>query len=205
MDSRMILNILMVLAILAWLAQLYWVYQTAQREQRDWVHDVSGAAPFFVAALPVAQRYPGAVDRVADFFATVFKGGGEHADAATRVPARLLISGEQKPLTQPRVRLGRYPNNEIVLDHSTVSAYHAEIILRPDGRHEIVDRESRNGTRVNGALVRSQILKDGDLITLGAASLHYLSEAAADREAPVSGPYNEARLPQDEYEQYGEE
>ena len=73
-----------------------------------------------------------------------------------------------------------------MLDHSTASAYLAEII-QPHGRHEIVDRESRNGTRVNGALVRSQVLKDGDLITLGASSLHYLSDSTADAESTALG------------------
>jgi pSer/pThr/pTyr-binding forkhead associated (FHA) protein len=92
--------------------------------------------------------------------------------------ARLLIEGSEFPLTLPRTRMGRYPNNEVVIDHPTVSAYHAEIIRRPDNRHEIVDRESRNGTRVNGALIRSQILKDGDLITLGGSTLHYLNSPA---------------------------
>jgi hypothetical protein len=204
MDGQLLLNIVMVLAILVWFGELYWIRQMAQQERRDWVHDVSGAAPFFVAALPVYNSRPGAVDRVAGWLEVVFKGGGGDA-GPTGAPARLLISGEQKPLTQPRIRLGRYPNNEIVLDHSTVSAYHAEIILRPDGRHEIVDRESRNGTRVNGALVRSQILKDGDLVTLGAASLHYLSDAGADREAAGIGAGRPGRADEPEYEAYDEE
>jgi hypothetical protein len=205
MDGQMILNIVLVLAILVWFAELYWIRQMAEQERRDWVHDVSGAAPFFVAAAPVARYAPGWVDWVADKLEVVFKGGGA-GGSPSGVPARLLISGEQKPLTQPRIRLGRYPNNEIVLDHSTVSAYHAEIILRPDGRHEVVDRESRNGTRVNGALVRSQILKDGDLITLGAASLHYLSEASADREAAgVGGAYHAEAQRHDDYDQYADE
>lgn len=193
MDALLAFRLLLVVLLLVWIVELYLLYQNSVADHGDPVHTLSGAAIFFVAALPVARSKPEWVDSVAGALERgtgVFKGnGGGRPAGATRAPARLLISGEQKPLNQPRVRMGRYPNNEIVLDHSTVSAYHAEIIQRPDGRHEIVDRESRNGTRVNGALVRSQVLKDGDLITLGGASLHYLSDSTADAEATALGGY----------------
>ncbi|RIK46074.1 MAG: hypothetical protein DCC58_04410 [Chloroflexi bacterium] len=190
MDGQLVLNVVVFLAVLAWLGQLLWLYRMAERENADPIHVVSGAAPFFVFAAPVAMFRPSAVDFFGNIWATVVS-RRPREEEPPGIPARLLISGEQKPLTLPRVRIGRYPNNEIVLDHSTVSAYHAEIILRPDGRHEIIDRESRNGTRVNGALVRSQVLKDGDLITLGAASLHYLSESAADPDIAPLGGYSQ--------------
>jgi hypothetical protein len=188
MDALLAFRLLLVLALLVWAVELFLLYQNSVAEHSDPFHTLSGAAIFFVAALPVARSKPQWVDGVAGALERVFHGGGGGGTAAqNRAPARLLINGEQKPLNQPRVRMGRYPNNEIVLDHSTVSAYHAEIIQRPDGRHEIVDRESRNGTRVNGALIRSQVLKDGDLITLGASSLHYLSDSTADAESTAIG------------------
>lgn len=189
MDGQLVLNVVVVIAVLVWIGELVWLFRMAQQQNEDPFHVVSGAAVFFVAAAPLALMSPSIVDRVGGFWETVFS-RRPHEEERPSVPARLLISGEQKPLLAPRVRIGRYPNNEIVLEHSTVSAYHAEIIQRPDGRHEIIDRESRNGTRVNGALVRSQILKDGDLITLGAASLHYLSESFADTEAAPLGGYS---------------
>ena len=191
MDALQLFRLLLVALLVVWLVELYLLYRDSVAEQVDPIHTLSGAAIFFVAAMPVARAKPQWVDGVAGALergAGVFRGGGGGGGSTQlRSPARLLINGEQKPLNQPRVRLGRYPNNEIVLDHSTVSAYHAEIIQRPDGRHEIVDRESRNGTRVNGALVRAQVLKDGDLITLGASSLHYLSDSTADAESTALG------------------
>jgi hypothetical protein len=191
MDGLLIFRLFLVLLLLVWIVELYLLYQNSVAERVDPVHTLSGAAIFFVAALPVARSKPQWVDGVAGVLergaSSLRGGGGGRAATSNRAPARLLINGEQKPLNQPRVRLGRYPNNEVVLDHSTVSAYHAEIIQRPDGKHEIVDRESRNGTRVNGALVRSQVLKDGDLITLGATSMHYLSDSSSDAEAAALG------------------
>ncbi len=80
------------------------------------------------------------------------------------------------------MRIGRFPNNDLVLDHPTVSSYHAEIVTRPDGRHELIDRESRNGSRINGAPVRMAILREGDEITLGAVTLRYVLRPGSERE-----------------------
>jgi len=183
-----------VLLGILWLAQLIYLYWDAQNRRADPIRTVSGAAIFFVFAAPVAVLSPGTVDSVGRFWERLSApieralGGGPRSNPGSHTPARLLIDGDAKPLMIQRVRLGRYPNNEVVLDHSTVSAYHAEIIQRPDGRHEIVDRESRNGTRVNGALIRNQVLRDGDLITLGAASMHYLGESSS---APAAEPFDD--------------
>jgi hypothetical protein len=192
MTAQNIFTIVVVLLLVVWLVQLFLLWVVAKKEGNDPVRVVSGAAIFFPISFPLAQIAPSVVDAVGGLFESVTnsifgsQSGGTTAppmsaagpSRATTTEARLLIEGTEFPLTLPRTRMGRYPNNEVVIDHPTVSAYHAEIIRRPDNRHEIVDRESRNGTRVNGALVRSQILKDGDLITLGGSTLHYLSSPA---------------------------
>ncbi len=187
---------MIVLALVVWLVELVWLYKMTEDERGDPVMVVSGSAPFFVGAIPIAVLAPSVVDGVGSVIEKVVNGTvgrigrGSSGQQTAAVPlssesdARLLIDGQETPITLPRTRMGRYPNNEIVIDNSTVSAYHAEIIRRPDGRHEVIDRESRNGTRVNGALIRTQVLKDGDLITLGGATLHYLN--APRYEAPVA-------------------
>ncbi len=187
MSGQTLLTVILVVAVLVWLAQLVWLFRYAEQHRADPFRVVSGAAIFFVAAAPIAMSSPGVVERVADFWIDCSEPG--HTPAAPRVPARLLINGEQLPLDQPRMRIGRYPNNEIVLDHSTVSAYHADIIERADGRHEIQDNGSRNGTRVNGDIVTSRILKEGDLITLGAASMHYLGASSRESQAAMATEY----------------
>ncbi len=168
MTAQNIFTVVVVLLVLVWLAQLFLLGMLAKNEGNDPLRVVSGAAIFFPLPLPVAQIAPDVVDSVGGFWESlnnrIFGTGGERASSpppisstgpmniATASEARLLIDGTEFPLTLPRTRMGRYPNNEVVIDHPTVSAYHAEIIRRPDNRHEIVDRESRNGTRVNGAL-----------------------------------------------------
>lgn len=212
MDGQALLTFILVLAVLVWLAELAWLYKIAQDQRLDPIRTVSGAAIFFVAAAPVARMSPSIVDRVGRVWESIFssrpKRGGMRSSrpSSSHAPARLLIDGNQKSLTIPRIRLGRYPNNEIAIDNSTVSAYHAEVVQRPDGRHEIVDLESRNGTRVNGAIVRSQVLKDGDLITLGGASMHYLAPSLSDPQVALAGADRAPdSAPQHDVEIYGTE
>ncbi|MFW6075306.1 MAG: FHA domain-containing protein [Chloroflexota bacterium] len=209
MTAQTIFTIIMAMLVLIWLAQLVLLYVAAQNQGQDPYKIVSGAAIFFPVPLPVAQIAPTLVEAIGGIWESlvngIFRGGGGSSapTAGTTGPypsqydqpqpaggsvARLLVDGQEIQLDLARTRLGRYPNNEVVIENSTVSAYHAEIIRRPDNRHEIVDRESRNGTRVNGALVRTQILKDGDLITLGGATLHYLNSPAPQQAPPE--PYD---------------
>lgn len=196
MSGLTLLTVILVVAVLIWLAQLVWLFRFAEQHRADPFRIVSGAAIFFVAAAPVAMNSPHIVERVADFWDRLF-GSRPQSVESPRVPARLLINGEQIPLDQQRMRIGRYPNNEIVLDHPTVSAYHADIVERPDGRHEIHDNGSRNGTRVNGDIVTNRPLRDGDLITLGAASMHYLGSSSRETEAAMAADY---RRREPEYE-----
>jgi pSer/pThr/pTyr-binding forkhead associated (FHA) protein len=67
------------------------------------------------------------------------------------------------------VTLGRSPHCDYVVDDRTVSARHAELRRTPDG-WELRDLGSRNGTRVNGWLVKQQRVAEGDEIALGASS-----------------------------------
>ncbi len=174
MSTQLLLSIVFLVLVVVWIVELYWVAKMADETGRDPLHFVSGAAIFFVFAAPLAIAAPGLVERVGDMWAAVVGPLDARARARQRSVPRLVMPGRTVLLEQERVRIGRYPNNDIVIDHPTVSAYHAELVRRPDGRYELIDRESRNGTRINGTPVRQAILKDGDQITLGAITVHYL-------------------------------
>ena len=64
-------------------------------------------------------------------------------------------------------RIGRDPDNEIVVDDLLVSRFHAELRARPDGSHELVDLGSRNGTFVNGRMVERAAMQELDIVTVG--------------------------------------
>ncbi|MEZ4599575.1 MAG: FHA domain-containing protein [Syntrophotaleaceae bacterium] len=62
-----------------------------------------------------------------------------------------------------RISVGRAPGNNLVLNTSTISSKHAEILVS-DGALELVDLGSTNGTFVNGRKIGRQVLQNGDLI-----------------------------------------
>jgi ABC-type multidrug transport system ATPase subunit/pSer/pThr/pTyr-binding forkhead associated (FHA) protein len=76
-------------------------------------------------------------------------------------------------LNRPVTRLGRDSSNEVPLDHPTVSLFHAEVAKR-NGNFTIEDKNSTNGTFVNGERIRGlRQLKPHDRITLGAIHLSF--------------------------------
>jgi predicted component of type VI protein secretion system len=91
--------------------------------------------------------------------------------SASPQAAHLLLSSaglalRTLPLMRERTTIGRRPYNDLVLDDLTVSGEHA-VILCQDGQWWLRDLRSRNGTRVNGAVVTEHLLTDGDRIGIG--------------------------------------
>lgn len=75
-------------------------------------------------------------------------------------------TGETFPL-RPITSIGRSPTNSIVITDEFASSEHASISLK-DGRWWLEDRNSRNGTLLNGeAMKTAVIVTDGDIISIG--------------------------------------
>jgi len=85
--------------------------------------------------------------------------------------------GKRVELSQGAVRLGRDPDNDLVLLEEGVSRRHARV--QPSGGHWVVmDVGSRNGTLVNEQwLMEILPIRNGDRIRLGSVVLKYLSGA----------------------------
>lgn len=94
--------------------------------------------------------------------------------------ARLRIDSngksEDMSITTPVVVMGRDDDNTVVLDDKQASRRHCQI-EKFDGGYKIVDLESRNGTKVNGAFVNQHLLRNGDRIEVGAVVVTFLSTA----------------------------
>jgi FHA domain len=65
------------------------------------------------------------------------------------------------------VKIGRSPDNDLVIDNQAVSHHHARVFIGTSGHLLLEDRGSLNGTMVNGQLVRNLTLKPGDSVAIG--------------------------------------
>jgi len=94
-------------------------------------------------------------------------------DMARSRNAWLIIDGKQHiDLDQLTMHIGRRPDNEIVIESSTVSRVHAQIRWRFN-QFSLFDMGSRAGIIVNGERVDECGLQPGDVIQLAEVSLVY--------------------------------
>ncbi len=95
-------------------------------------------------------------------------------------PRLLVISGPSKdqliPLPDGEATVGRDPANVVAVVDPSVSRKHCLLRREEDGRYQIRDLDSRNGTIVNGISVKEQWLRHGDEIATGDSVFLFLVE-----------------------------
>jgi len=105
----------------------------------------------------------------------------DHAAAASGAPAlvegELIIasgpdSGHSYKIAGPAIRIGRAPDNDLVLRDPATSGHHARVERRGN-QFFVVDLGSTNGTLVNGEVVMERELKNGDAITIGQNAVNF--------------------------------
>jgi ABC transport system ATP-binding/permease protein len=82
-------------------------------------------------------------------------------------PQEPVVEAEAVQLGAERLTIGRDASNDLVLADPNVSRFHAEVARLDDGRVAIRDLGSRNGTRVDGEIVRSAVLAAGSQVGIG--------------------------------------
>jgi hypothetical protein len=93
------------------------------------------------------------------------------ADGTTCSPGVLREPASRVRIQSRVTRIGRHPGNDIVIGDLRVSKQHAELRRTPAGRYSIIDLGSHQGTYVNGTRVSQQELNEGDIVTIGQATL----------------------------------
>ncbi len=73
------------------------------------------------------------------------------------------------------VSVGRSSGNLLKIDHTSVSSRHAEIEVGSDNEINLIDRDSSNGTFVNGTRIDQCPIKPGDLIRFASAEFRVVS------------------------------
>lgn len=99
------------------------------------------------------------------------------AAAGTGAQADLTIesgpdAGHTHRLGDHALRLGRSPDNDVILRDPATSGHHARLERRGD-QFWVVDLGSTNGTFVNGESVQEKQLSTGDRMTIGQNAIHF--------------------------------
>ncbi len=162
-------------------------------ESMNAVTPLAGPAPttqmgaVTAASPPVAPQLIGNPNRTLVAIADTDHSGRPVATAATiatlQAPlgyGKLVVmssnfAGKEFELSRPQMIIGRTDENDIVINHRSISRNHAKLVREPEtGRYTISDLQSSNGVRVNGQDYGKVELRRGDMIDLGHVRLRFI-------------------------------
>jgi pSer/pThr/pTyr-binding forkhead associated (FHA) protein len=94
-------------------------------------------------------------------------------------PAKIVVvssnfAGQEFPLVNKEMVIGRAEDCDIIVDHRSVSQKHAKIVREASGNYKIVDLNSKNGVKVSGEDYRAVHLKRGDIVELGHVKFRFV-------------------------------
>lgn len=113
------------------------------------------------------------------------RGGPSRATIAVLEPADRRPVPSEREVPSRGLAFGRDPSNDLCLEDTEVSRFHARIEVR--GRqHLLQDLGSRNGTFVDGIRVRQHLLSNGEVIVIGPFALTF--SVAGGKPPGAEGP-----------------
>ena len=143
--------------------------------------------PIAASGLAAAQQLVGNPNRTLVAIADTDPAGRPVATAAavaaltsTTGYGKLVVlssnfAGKEFELSRPQMIIGRTDENDIVINHRSISRNHAKLVREPDsGRYTISDLQSSNGVRVNGQDYGKVELRRGDVVDLGHVRLRFV-------------------------------
>ncbi|MET0403416.1 MAG: FHA domain-containing protein [Cystobacter sp.] len=97
---------------------------------------------------------------------------------ASVAPRLIVVSPEFKgrefACIRTEMRVGRTEDNDIAIDHRSLSRLHAKIVREDNGEWRVIDMQSANGMSVNGEIYAQASLSHGDLVELGHVKLRFV-------------------------------
>lgn len=94
-------------------------------------------------------------------------------------PAKLVVissnfAGQEFPLRNKEMIIGRGEECDIIIDHRSVSQKHSKIIRESNATYQIVDLNSKNGVCIAGEKYTNVHLKRGDVVELGHVKFRFV-------------------------------
>jgi HD-GYP domain-containing protein (c-di-GMP phosphodiesterase class II) len=102
-----------------------------------------------------------------------------------------LFEGSKYKIHAP-FTIGRHPDNHLLLTDENVSRTHA-VIEEKNGKYQLRDLKSTNGTWLNGKKIKAAVLREGDEIRIGRVSMSFVLESpTVEEESLLQDPSSKA-------------
>ncbi len=121
----------------------------------------------------------------------------EGLDAPRLVVLNTELAGKEFPCFHAELTIGRSEENDIAVDHRSLSRNHCKLVHEAGGEWRIMDLESANGLVVNGEPYSQVTLRPLDVIELGHVQLQFLGPHDHPSPARTTGerPASASRAP----------
>lgn len=106
---------------------------------------------------------------------------------------RLLVlaptefKGQEYDCNRTELRIGRTSENDVALDHRSLSRTHAKIVREETGEWRVIDMQSANGLTVNGESYAQATLSHGDVIEMGHVKLRFVGPGSLAEDIAAQG------------------
>lgn len=97
------------------------------------------------------------------------------AEAPRLVVLNTDFAGREFPCTKTELRIGRTDDNDIALDHRSLSRTHCKVVREDSGEWKVIDLQSANGLMVNGERYAQVTLRLGDTLELGHVKMKFVA------------------------------
>jgi pSer/pThr/pTyr-binding forkhead associated (FHA) protein len=143
---------------------------SATNRVADALSDATIDMPMPVRAPPVAPRV---VEQTEQIRIATPPHPGDDLTVPRLVVLSTVFAGTAYPLRAAEAVLGRTDDNDIVVEHRSISRNHCKLVREGD-RVRILDLKSANGILVNGEEVEQAVLRSGDIVELGKVRVRFV-------------------------------
>ncbi|MBZ4331164.1 FHA domain-containing protein [Corallococcus sp. AS-1-12] len=90
------------------------------------------------------------------------------------------FKGQEFDCNRTELRIGRTSENDVALDHRSLSRTHAKVVREETGEWRVIDMQSANGMTVNGESYAQATLAHGDIIEMGHVKLRFVGPGSLE-------------------------
>nr|WP_242544375.1 FHA domain-containing protein [Corallococcus sp. NCSPR001] len=97
------------------------------------------------------------------------------------------FKGQEFDCNRTELRIGRTSENDVALDHRSLSRTHAKVVREETGEWRVIDMQSANGMTVNGESYAQATLAHGDIIEMGHVKLRFVGPGSLEEDIAAQG------------------